>query len=95
MKVLKVIVDEMPEGCKRCRFAHDRGKLLRENESLTGNSHYCEITRKELYWDDWMNRHPECPLEKYCQICEGVGLVHHASNGIIPCTECNKESEDK
>jgi hypothetical protein len=51
MKVIKVVVDGLPDGCRGC-------KLLREiytglNEHLTGTAYRCGVTNKLLYGDDW------------------------------------------
>ena len=88
MPILKVITDEeLPEVCGSCYhiIVRPKGrKVFWECYFVDGN-----IESREMPRPNW------CPLEKYCEICEGYGVVVHASKGIIPCPECQKESEDK
>ena len=68
-KIEKVIIKgDMPKGCRGCKLAYDMSKHLRENERLTGTSHYCYITKDLLYQDDWETRPDWCPLEKESKV---------------------------
>lgn len=99
MNILRVIVDEMPEGCLECLFyctLNKRGEMYHVCNALNTNDNSRWRTGKEWKWDKPAVTRPDwCPLEKYCEICDGVGFVLHATQGTMPCPECNQESESE
>ena len=89
MDIIKVIVrGELPEGCSDCL-------LLKTNEQYCYQhcAFYFIPEAKDITDDS--KRPTWCPLEEYCEICDGVRFVLHATKGTMPCPECNQESESE
>ena len=87
MKVLKVIVDEMPKKCNSCKYLEDMRRSLRDNEYITGTPTYCLITLKALYIEDCYVKRPSwCPLEVETDgwIAVSERLPEHP-NWVIAC----------
>jgi hypothetical protein len=93
MKIIKVFVDELPDCCLECDFGHTES--YDENDDNFTFTYYelCIATNKKNYNRD---THPDwCPLVKYCEICEGAGVIFNDYRGVfILCPECQKESEE-
>jgi len=49
MRIVKVVVTELPKGCIDCDYAQNA---------------YCFFTEKMIYTQDWDNRPTWCPLVK-------------------------------
>ena len=87
MAILKVITDEkLPKTCGACRYIEVRPK----GRKVFWECYFVDrhIESRDMPRPDW------CPLKERCEICEGVGFVLHATQGTMPCPECNQESED-
>ena len=89
MEIIKVIVKGMPEYCQSCTY--HKGV----NYSFVVN--LCQLIDRTIGNEElFTSARPNwCPLEKYCEICDGVGFVLHATKGTMPCPECNQESESE
>ena len=57
MNIIKVIVDEVPEHCTKCRYLEYKIVIASNNSKP-----YCHMLEK--YWDDnyVLGRPPRCPL---------------------------------
>jgi len=80
MKVIKVIVDKMPNGCQSCLFA----SLV--DCTLTGDlfGKYIDKKKYSCWRPDW------CPLVRaICPRCYGTGTILLSVDADpIPCPDC-------
>ena len=89
-----IIRGEMPEGCEDCDRHEGVYVSCWDGAKPTMYAVDCSVANITHDWEvDYASRPNRCPLVKYCEICDGVGFVLHASKGTIPCPECSKESE--
>ena len=89
MKILRVIVDEVPESCKECVYP---------NWNSLGDR-YCQAALRIIY--DNKKRPNWCPLVRVvCENCNGMGWVTTISEtsvdglGSMDCPDCSGRKVD-
>ena len=83
-----VIRGEKSKSCNECPYS------IYDAESDGYICYAMVVGEQDNLITDTHTRPDWCPLEKYCEICDGVGFVLHATQGTMPCPECNQESEE-
>ena len=69
MKIIKVIVDELPEDCGRCNFAR---QLLHEEDRFADFWYVCSAMGVLITDDEYIYQRPNwCPLVADIDVFEG------------------------